>query len=197
MTTDRQKRLMRMADIPGLLLGIQILLKGVDKLPDFGHHPLHVSFFLLAGGFVFAGSILHHLLEKRVKNVHALFHLLEGAALATSALLLFERGKLRMPLVLLLLGILYAVLGLVGLRLNRENSERIGRRLFRWVGVVFVAAGLVMAGLNVAHDRDVWVFIIAGIFLASGFVYLLFGNWLTARLGRTAGVGQEGNGSEP
>lgn len=184
MSVDRVKNLARLADIPGILLGIQVLLKGVDKLPYFHHHPLHISFFFLAGGFIVSGSFLHHLLEKRIKNVHALFHLLEGVALATSALLLFEKGKLRMPLILLFLGCMYVVLGLISYRMNEGNRERLGKRLIKWFGLAFIVAGLIALFLNLRHDRNPWVFVIAGLFLACGLFYFLFSNWIATRLSR-------------
>ena len=181
MTADRQKALSRLADLSGVLLGIQILAKGVDKLPYFSHFPLHVGFLLLAGGFVVVGSFLHHFLEKWVKNVHALFHLLEGAVLIVTALLLYEKGHVSLPLVLLLLGVVYAVVGLVSFRMNEQNRLRLGRSLLRWIGLAFLVAGTAMLVLNRQHGDDPWVYGAGGLFLVLGACYFFFNGWIMAK----------------
>lgn len=181
MKPDRIKKLSRLTDLPGLLLGIQVLAKGVDKLPYFDHHPFHVSFFFLAGAFIAVGSFLHHFLEKWVKNVHALFHLLEGAVLAVTALLLFEKGHVSLPLVLLCLGFFYVVVGLVTFRMNEQNRLRLGRALLRWLGLAFLVMGAVMFILNRSHGDDPWVYGCGGLILVLGAFFLFFNGWITEK----------------
>lgn len=159
----------RWADrVAGLAVGTQILLKAADKLPHFSRHPYLVGFLFLAGAFVTVGSIGHERLERRVRNAHGLFHLVEGAVLVLTAVLLLEKGRLRLPLVFLLVGCLYAVSGAVSYVLTPENRERVGRRFLRSVGVVLLLAGAALGGFTAVGDRDPWAFGIGGLFLVIG-----------------------------
>jgi hypothetical protein len=167
-------RAARVADIVGgLAIGTQILLKGVDKLPHFSEHPFQITFLLLAGGFVLVGSLVHERLERRVRSAHGLFHMIEGAVLVVSAVMLFEKGKVRLPLVILFAGCLYALSGAVASLVTPENRERVTRRLRRGIGVVLLLAGVASLGLNLRGDRDPWFFVIGGLFLAMGLLLLL------------------------
>ncbi len=171
-------------DFAGFLIGLQILIKAWDKLPYFVHYPFHVGFLLLAGLFVVLGSFFHHLLEKRVKKVHAFFHLMEGAAIIVSALLLFEKGKFRLPAFILFVGCLYLVLGVIGYKIDADNYQQLGRRLLKWVGLAFIVFGSLSVIWNWNYDKDPWVFIISGIFLLFGIFYFIFADWFMKRLAK-------------
>ncbi len=172
----------RWADrVAGLAVGTQILLKGADKLPHLSRHPFLVGFLFLAGAFVTVGSIAHERLERRIRNAHGLFHLVEGAVLVLSAVLLLEKGRLRLPLVLLLVGCLYAVSGAISYVLTPENRERVGRRFLRSVGVVLLLAGAALGGFTAVGDRDPWAFGIGGLFVVIGISMALFSDRLLRR----------------
>ncbi len=176
----------RWADrIAGLAVGTQILLKGVDKLPYLARHPFLVGFLFLAGAFVTVGSIAHERLERRVRNAHGLFHLIEGVVLVLTALLLFEKGKHRLPLVLLLVGCLYAVSGAVSYVLTPENRERVGRRFLRAVGVVLLLAGAALAGFTAFGDRDAWAMGTGGLLVGVGLSMTLLTDRMLRRFGRS------------
>jgi hypothetical protein len=181
--SEKKNFLTRFApEFAGLCIGIQILLKWWSKLPHLSERPLHVGFIFLAGLFVTLGSVFHHRLEKRVRNVHALFHTIEGLVLATCAVLLFEEGKFRIPAFIFFIGCLYVVVGLVGYRINEGNWQRSGRRLLFGAGVACLLFGLTAIVLNLLHDANVWVFIIAAIFVSFGIIYTFFTDRVMARL---------------
>lgn len=190
MSLDPKQRDRLLSDLPGILLSIQILVKGVEKLPYFSHFPLHVGFLFLAGGFIIFGTLFHNHLEKRVKNVHALFHLIEGAVLIVSALILFEKGKIRIPLFILFIGFCYLAIGIFFYCVKPPNRERASRHFLRWSGRVFLAAGLLAIGLNFRHDRDAWVFGIGGLLIAIGLFHLLCKEWLLTRVMKKTAVHQ-------
>lgn len=172
----------RWADrVAGLAVGTQILIKAADKLPHFSRHPFLVGFLFLAGAFVTVGSVAHERLERRVRNAHGLFHLVEGAVLVLTAVLLLENGRLRLPLVLLLVGCLYAVSGAISYVLTPENRERVGRRFLRSVGVVLLLAGAALGGFTAVGDRDPWAFGIGGLLLVIGISMTLFSDRLLRR----------------
>jgi hypothetical protein len=169
-------------ELAGLLIGIQILFKAIDKWPYFSHYPVHVSLLLLAGLFVTLGSLFHHLLEKRVKHVHALFHLIEGLVFMVIALLLFEKGKFRLPAFLFFIGFFYMILGVIGYRINKENYQRLGKLLVTWMGIAFFTFGLVAVVWNWNYDKDPWVFSVAALMVIVGFLYLLFTDWILKKM---------------
>lgn len=175
----------RWADrIAGLAIGTQILLKAVDKLPDFSRHPLLVGFLFVAGAFVTVGSVAHERLGRRVRNAHGLFHLLEGTVLVLTAVLLLEKGRIRLPLVLLLCGCLYAASGAVSYVLTPANRERVGRRFLRSVGGVLLLAGAALGVFTALGDRDPWAFGVGGLFLAIGLSMTLLADRMLKRFDR-------------
>jgi hypothetical protein len=174
------------AEIAGLVIGIQILVKAWEKIPYFCHNPLHVGFLFLAGVFVMGGSIFHHKLEKRVRNVHALFHIIEGCVFVVTALLFFEKGRFRMPVFLIFIGCLYVVLGVIEFKMKDEKDIKFGRRMLRGMGVVFLAFGSSAIAWNWFDDKDPWVFGVSALFVLIGLFYLIFSGWIVARL-RTSG----------
>lgn len=171
-------------EFAGLCIGFQILVKAFDKLPYFRHYPLSISFLIFAGLFVTIGSLLHHRLEKHIKHTHALFHCIEGVVMIISALLLFDKGKFRMPAFILFIGCLYIVLGILGYTLNKDNYKRLGRPILRWTGIVLLVFGVVAIGLNWNYDKDPWVFGIAALILLIGAFYSIFTDWILSQMGK-------------
>jgi MFS family permease len=186
MTRDSTQAVQWAAAIGGFCLGLQILVKASEKVPYFDEHPFRIGFLLAAGVFVTAGSLVFHRLERRMPHLHGLFHLIEGCVLVVSASLLFEKGKIRMPLVILFLGILYVVLGAATYWITPRNQDRVGRRLLKWMGTAFLGAGGLACGLNLANDRDGWVFVIGGLFLALGLLFTARTDWMMTRFGGPA-----------
>lgn len=164
------------AEFGGLAVGIQILVKAFDKLPYFSHYPLHIGFLFSAGLFVIIGSIFHHLLEKYIKHSHALFHLIEGFVFIISALLLFEKGKIRLPAFIIFIGFIYLLIGVIGYKVSETNYKQISKPLFRWLGITFLLFGFIAMVINWNYDKNTWVFIIASLFVFIGLFYSFFTN---------------------
>lgn len=178
----REKKIALMTNLGGVAMGVQILVEGADKLTHFREFPFLVSFLFLAGIFIIAGTFLHTRLERKVKNVEALFHLIEGGVLMASALFLFEQGKVRMPIFILFMGILYVILGLVHYQMKNDNREKLARKLVYGLGLFFLLAGLLMIVTNFYVDRDGWVFGVGGLIFMVGLFYTLFGDKMVQRL---------------
>jgi hypothetical protein len=173
-------------DIPAIIIGVQILLKGSEKLADFGHHPFLVTSLLLLGAFVVVGAFLSLWLEKRIRNAHAFFHAAEGVAMGLVAIVLLEKGKLRIPILLLLVGLLYVILGFVESRPPARRAQLVGPML-RSFGWAFLAAGLLLAGFTAFGDRNVWALGTAGFLAIIGAALVLLRPQLAARLAARAG----------
>ena len=158
-------------DLPALVIGVQILAKGSDKLEHFAHHPLIVILLFALGSIVVIGSLLSLWLLRRVRSPHGLFHIAEGVAITLSAAVLFESGKMRLPLVLLLSGLAFVVAGVFHC-LPPERRERYAGVLQRTFGAVFVLAGLALAVTTALHDADVYALVAAGVIAAIGSAFL-------------------------
>jgi hypothetical protein len=180
-----------MTEFGGICIGVQILAKAVDKLPLFSHDPVRVGFLFLAGLFVVLGSLFHKTLERRIRNTHSLFHIIEGVVMAVSAWILVDKGKFRLPAFIAFVGCLYVLLGVMGYVLNKSNYKKYGKPLLRSVGAAFFLFGLVAIIANLNYDKDPWVFGIAGMFVAIGVFYGAFTNWLFAKLEKI-GAPEEG-----
>ena len=172
MTTAHRKLGPLTLDLPAAFIGVQILLKGVEKLDSFGHHPLLVASLLLLGGIVLVASLLPLWLEKRFHRGHALFHLAEGVAMNLSAILLFEKGKLRIPVILAFIGLVYVAIAFLESR-PLAQRERLAGPMLKGTGWAFVAGAFMLAGFTASRDHDVWAYGAAGLFLAVGSALLL------------------------
>jgi hypothetical protein len=198
MSGKTRKAWQRAVDIPAVIIGVQIFTKGWTKLDHFGHHPMLVAFLLLTGAFVIIGSIVTAWLERRIAHAHALFHAAEGMAFGVSALILLEKGKLRMPLLLLFIGCVYLVFGVFGFlesRTDARQKERLAALGRLVLAVAFLLAGILLAGSTAAGDRDVWAFGTSALLAAIGVVGLVL---LLVRRRRKGGVQTgEGEGRGP
>jgi hydrogenase/urease accessory protein HupE len=167
-------------DIPAVFVGLHILIKGLDKLEGFEHHPVIVTSLLLLGAFVLVAAFLPLWLKKRWPNAHAFFHLAEGIAITLSAILLFEKGRLRIPIILLGAGLLYAAAGYLESR-TLERRRQLAGPMLAGIGWFILAGGVILAGFTVLGDRDCWAFGASGLFVVMGVALLLARPWLLAR----------------
>jgi hypothetical protein len=175
-------------DVTGLIIGVQILVKGWDKL-EAGHHPLLVPFLLFLGALVAVAAFLTLRIEKRTESAHALFHVAEGVAIVLSALALIEGGQLRIPLILLFAGLGYAVLGVVESQPADRRARLVGP-LRTSFGCASIVGGIVLAWLAAYGDRSVWAFAVAVVLAGTGGALML---WR-----RASGPAREhGNGARP
>jgi hypothetical protein len=172
-------------DFPAAFIGVQILAKGMEKLESLGHHPVLVSSLLLLGGFVLVAAFLPHWLEKHIPHVHALFHVAEGVAMNLSAVLLFEKGRVRIPMILAFVGLLYMVAGYLESRSPAEK-ERLAGPLLKGIAWSILAGGGILAGFTAWGDRDAWAFGASGFFILVGAVLLVNAPYLL-RMGSKAG----------
>jgi hypothetical protein len=158
--------------IPAALIGVQILLKGIEKVESLGQHPLIVASLLLLGSFVLVASFLPLWLEKRIKHAHALLHCAKGVAMNLSAILLFEKGKLRIPIILVFIGLLYIVIGYVESK-PQEQRERLAGPVLKGTAWAALAGGVSLALFTALGDRDPWALGVAGLLVVVGVTMLM------------------------
>jgi hypothetical protein len=176
-------------DVWAAFVGLQILSKGIAKLEAFDHHPVIVVSLLSLGAFVLVASLLPLCLEKRLPHAHAIFHVAEGVAMSLSAMILFEKGKLRIPIVFLCAGLLYVVAGYLESR-TRARRERLAGPMLKGVGVAITAGGVILATFTLLGDRDAWALGAAAFFVLVGVTLLLAAPLLLRRAAADASSNQ-------
>ena len=173
MGSKRMEKLQSLAlDVPAAVIGFQILAKAAEKLEGVHHHPLVVAALFLLGGFVLVAALLPIWMRRRLPHAHALFHLAEGVAMSLSALILFEKGGLRIPTILVGAGLLYVAAGYLESR-PPGRREQLAGPILTGVGCVILAGGVVLAGYTVFHDKDAWALGASGLFVVIGAALLL------------------------
>ncbi len=128
---------------------------------------MHVSYWC-----VLVAAFLPLWLEKRLRHAHAIFHLAEGVAVTLSAVILFEKGKLRIPIILIGIGLLYVLVGYLESR-PKEQQARLAGPILRGLGVTFLLGSVVLATFTLQRDRDVYALTAAGLFALIGAAMLL------------------------
>lgn len=155
-------------DIAHYLIGFSILAKGWAKLEHHNHQLAEIIFIFIAGSFIILGTALHHKLEKRIKNFTATFHIAEGVALLMVGWILFQEGSRRIHYFYIFLGGIFCIIGLTILLSRKESREKLQFLLMQWIGIAFVAAGLLTFILNRIGDKDIWITAIAAVLVLAG-----------------------------
>lgn len=158
--------------ISHVLIGLTLVIKGIDKAEHFDQHPKTVIFLFAAGAFIVLGAFFHHRIEKRIHNFTALFHVAEGSALILIGLALLEKSA-RLPYVFFFIGAVYLALGAFEFFTDAAEKKELRPVFLAVLGTVFLLAALVAFVLNFLGANDSWVFIVAGVFAVCGLFILL------------------------
>jgi len=154
-----------------ILVGIPLILKGIDKAAHFNSHPFTVIFLLGAGTFIILGTVFHHRLEKKIPNFTALFHFAEGIALILIGFSLLEKSS-RMPYFLFFIGAVYLGLGAFEFFTDAAAKKKLRPLLLTVMGIVFLFAAAIFMAFNFFHSGNTWAYITAGIIAVMG-VFIL------------------------
>jgi hypothetical protein len=154
------------------LVGLTLILKGIDLADQFHRHPFTVLFLLCAGAFIVISAAFHHALEKNEPHFAALFHVAEGAFLIFIGFVLLDWDP-RQPYFFFCAGAAY--IGLGAFELFKDALEKKGlTRFFLTVPamVALAAAGIAMA-VNLLGSNDARVYFTAGVLAVSGMFIML------------------------
>lgn len=155
------------------LVGLTLVMKGIDKAEHFSEHPATVVYLFAAGAFIILGTVFHHALEKRIRNFTALFHAAEGSSLILVGLVLLERSA-RLPYFLFFIGAVYLALSAFEFFTDAESRKRLRPVLLAVMAAAFLAAAALAVTLNLLGTKNTWVFITAGLLAAMAAFMLLF-----------------------
>lgn len=171
-TIKLSKKSKFLTNLSHYLIGFTILMKGLSKLE---HHPdqiIKILFIFFAGIFIILGAAFHQKIENKVKNFTALFHIAEGSALVFIGLIYLEEGSARVSYFLFFIGIVYFAIGLTFFFVKEEKKIQVQKRLQFWIGIAFLAAGLVAFILNQIYDNNLWINILSILLLSIGLVFI-------------------------
>ncbi|MBN2398746.1 MAG: hypothetical protein JXI33_00215 [Candidatus Aminicenantes bacterium] len=154
------------------LVGLTLVLKGIDKAEHFNDHSLTVVFLFVAGAFIILGGAFHHHLEKKIPNFTALFHVAEGIALILIGFALLKKSS-RMPYFLFFIGVVYLGLGAFGFFIDADKKKKLRPLLLTVMGIVFLLAALVAFTLNYLGSGNSWAYFTAGLIFVMG-LFILF-----------------------
>jgi hypothetical protein len=144
------------------LVGLTLVMKGVDKAEHFSDHPLTVLYLFAAGAFIILGTAFHHALEKRIRNFVALFHVAEGTSVILVGLVLLEKSS-RLPYFLFFIGAAYLGLGGFEFFTDAGSRKRLRPVLLAVMAAAFLVAAALAVTLNLFGSKNTWVFITAGV----------------------------------
>lgn len=153
------------------LVGLTLVLKGVDKAAHFNSHPFTVVFLFAAGAFIILGTAFHHPLQRKITNFTALFRFAEGIALILIGLIFLEKSS-RLPYFFFFAGIIYLGLGLFEFFTDPEEKKRLRPLLLTVLGTVFLFAAAVFLAFNFFNSGNTWAYIVAGVIAVMG-IFLL------------------------
>lgn len=172
--SDRtKKRAPLLQNLSHYLIGFSILAKGIDKLEHYHHQVAEVIIIFLAGIFIIGGTAFHARFARRIKNFTATFYAAEGLALFIIGWILWEEGSSRLSYFYFFIGLVFLVIGITFFVTKEKKKEEIQSRVQLWVGITFLAAGIISFILNQINDKNAWVNVISLVFVGAGLMMII------------------------
>lgn len=154
------------------LVGLTLVLKGIDLAERFHRHPFTVMFLFAAGAFIILNAVVHHRVEKNEPGFNALFHIAEGVFLAFIGLVLLEKDS-RQPYFFFVVGAAYLLLGYFDLFRAAAAAKKLLRFFMTLLATVFLAAAAIALVVNLFGANDPMVFLTAGVLAVCGLFIVL------------------------
>lgn len=154
------------------LVGLTLVLKGLDLAERFNRHPFTVLFLFGAGAFIIVNAVFHRRIEKHEPGYNALFHIAEGVFLAFIGLVLLERDS-RQPYFFFAVGAAYLALGYFDLFRAAAAHKKLLRFFMTLLATVFLAAAAAALLVNLFGANDPWVYFTAGVLAVCGLFIVL------------------------
>ena len=161
-----------MESLAHYLVGLTLVLKGIDLAEHFNRHPFTVLFLFCAGAFIILNAVFHHRIEKHEPGFNALFHIAEGIFLIFIGLVLLEQDS-RQPYFFFAVGAAYLALGYFELFRAAAAKKKLLRFFMTVLATVFLAAAAVALAVNLFGANDPWVYFTAGVLAVSGLFIVL------------------------
>jgi hypothetical protein len=166
------ERYARLESLAHYLVGLTLVLKGIDLAEHFSHHPFTVIFLLGAGAFIILNAMFHHAIEKNEPHFTALFHVAEGTFLIFIGMVLLKKDS-RQPYFFFFAGAAYLALSAVELFRDAVKKKELVRFFLTVPATVFLTAAGIGLAINLFGSNNPWVFFTAGVLAVSGLFILL------------------------
>jgi uncharacterized membrane protein len=170
-TDDRYELLESLAHY---LVGLTLVVKGIDLAEHFNWHPFTVIFLFCAGSFIIISAIFHHKIEKRGPHFNALFHVAEGLFLLFIGFVLLENDS-RQPYFFFFIGAIYLGLGAFELFRDAVKNKKLQRLVSAVLATICLAAAAVALVMNLLGLNTPRVYFAAGVLAVSGLFIKLAG----------------------
>lgn len=154
------------------LVGLTLILKGIDKAEHFHDHPWLVLFLFAAGLFILLGAAFHRAIDRRIANFTKLFHVVEGLALIAVGLALLEKSA-RIPYFFLFAGCAYLAVGIFDFTVAAGAKKRLAPRFATVMGGAFLLFAATAAVLNTLHARNGWAYFTSGLIAVVGVLLIM------------------------
>lgn len=109
MSVINKKRNPRIQRLAHYLVGLIVIVKGIEKAEHFSEHPIICISLLLIGGFILYANFRHHFFEKHFKEFNVVLFLCESIVLVIVSIYYFSEGKKGLPYAYLVGAIVYFV----------------------------------------------------------------------------------------
>lgn len=154
------------------LVGLTLILKGIDLAKQFERHPFTVLFLFCTGAFIILSAVFHRRIEKNDPHFTALFHVSEGLFLVLIGIVLLERDP-RQPYFFLFSGVAYAGLGAFELFKDAVERRDLVRFFLTVPATLFLAAAGIALAVNLLGSNDARVYFTAGVLAITGMFIIL------------------------
>ena len=120
MKLSKNKKSLLLQRLAHYLVGLLVILKGVEKSEHFNEHPLVCLSLFFIGLFILFANYRHHFFEKYFKEFNIVLFICEGLVLGVVSYYYLSEGKKGLPYAYLLAALVYFV---VAIYLYRKKSS--------------------------------------------------------------------------
>jgi surface polysaccharide O-acyltransferase-like enzyme len=166
------ERYAQLESLAHYLVGLTLVLKGIDLAEQFSRHSVTVLFLFCAGAFIILSAVFHHRIEKNEPHFTALFHVAEGVFLILIGLVLMEKDS-RQPYLFFFAGAAYLALGAFELFRDAAKKKDLLRFFLTVPASVFLAAAGIALAVNLFGSNNTRVYFAAGVLAVIGMFVIL------------------------
>lgn len=166
------KRYVMLESLAHYLVGLTLVLKGMDLAEHFSSHPFTVIFLFCAGTFIILNAVFHHEIEKNKPHFAALFHGAEGLFLIFIGMVLLKKDS-RQPYFFFFAGAAYLVMSAFELFRDAAEKKELVRFFLTVTATVFLAAAGIALAVNLLGANNTRVYLTAGVLAVSGMFIIL------------------------
>jgi hypothetical protein len=158
MTSAASERSRKISEtITHCAIALALIMGGAAGIEEAGMVTAVSVLFILAGTAVLGTTLMRHRLEGWVRNYDALTQVVDGLGVLVGAWLAHTRGSVRLPPILVVVGLLLCCLGIIRWSTPKGREREMLPKLERLALVACVAAITWVLACDVAGYGDFWM----------------------------------------